>query len=76
MAILGCFRSKKPKNRRFNSLCEQRFDWQRQPVTGENLGAVYLELTPEDLRNIESAAAQIKVEGARYQEALEQLTGS
>ena len=41
----------------------------------ENLGAANLELSPEDLRDIESAAAQIKVEGARYPEALEQLTG-
>ena len=41
----------------------------------ENLGAVAIELTAEDLRDIESAAAKIKVEGARYPEALEQLTG-
>ena len=41
----------------------------------ENLGAAAVELTPEDLRDIESAAAKIKVEGARYPEALEQLTG-
>ncbi|MFZ1072765.1 MAG: aldo/keto reductase [Verrucomicrobiia bacterium] len=41
----------------------------------ENLGAVAVELLPEDLRDIESAAAKITVEGARYPEALEQLTG-
>ncbi len=41
----------------------------------ENLGAASVELTAEDLRDIESAAAKIKVEGARYPEALEQLTG-
>lgn len=41
----------------------------------ENLGAANVELTPEDLRDIESAAAHIKVEGARYPEALEQLMG-
>jgi len=41
----------------------------------ENLGAVNVQLTAEDLRDIESAAAKIKVEGARYPEALEQLTG-
>jgi aryl-alcohol dehydrogenase-like predicted oxidoreductase len=41
----------------------------------ENLGAAKVQLTPEDLRDIESAAAKIKVEGARYPEALEQLTG-
>jgi len=41
----------------------------------ENIGAVSVELTPEDLRDIESAAAKITVEGARYPEQLEQLTG-
>jgi aryl-alcohol dehydrogenase-like predicted oxidoreductase len=41
----------------------------------ENLGAVSVELTPDDLRDIESAAARITVQGARYPEKLEQLTG-
>ncbi len=41
----------------------------------ENLGAANVQLTPDDLRDIESAAAKIKVEGARYPEQLEQLTG-
>jgi aryl-alcohol dehydrogenase-like predicted oxidoreductase len=41
----------------------------------ENIGAVALELTSDDLRQIDSAAAQITVEGARYPEKLEQLTG-
>ena len=41
----------------------------------ENLGAVSVELTPDDLRDIESAASKIKVEGARYPEKLEQMTG-
>ena len=41
----------------------------------ENLGAVAVELTPDDLSEIESAAVKIKVEGARYPERLEQLTG-
>jgi aryl-alcohol dehydrogenase-like predicted oxidoreductase len=41
----------------------------------ENLGAVDLELTASDLKEIESAAAQIKVEGARYPEAIEKMTG-
>lgn len=41
----------------------------------ENIGAVSVELTPDDLREIESAAAKIKVEGARYPERLEQMTG-
>jgi len=41
----------------------------------ENIGAAAIELTSDDLREIESAASQIKVEGARYPEKLEQLTG-
>jgi aryl-alcohol dehydrogenase-like predicted oxidoreductase len=40
----------------------------------ENLGAVAVELTPDDLREIERAAAQITIHGARYPEHLEQLT--
>ena len=41
----------------------------------ENIGSVAVELTPDDLREIESAALQIKVEGARYPEKLEKMTG-
>ena len=41
----------------------------------ENIGAVSVELTPDDLREIESAASQITVQGARYPENLEQMTG-
>ncbi|MGA9390027.1 MAG: aldo/keto reductase [Candidatus Sulfotelmatobacter sp.] len=41
----------------------------------ENLGAVAIQLTPEDLREIESASSKIKVEGARYPEKLEKMTG-
>jgi aryl-alcohol dehydrogenase-like predicted oxidoreductase len=41
----------------------------------ENLGAAEVELTPEDLREIESASSNIKVEGARYPERLEQMSG-
>jgi aryl-alcohol dehydrogenase-like predicted oxidoreductase len=41
----------------------------------ENLAAADVELTPEDLRQIESASAKIKLEGARYPERLAQLTG-
>jgi aryl-alcohol dehydrogenase-like predicted oxidoreductase len=40
----------------------------------ENIGAVDVELTPDDLREIETAAAQIAVQGARYPEHLERLT--
>jgi aryl-alcohol dehydrogenase-like predicted oxidoreductase len=41
----------------------------------ENIGAVAVELSPGELREIESAAAKITVEGARYPEKLEQMTG-
>jgi aryl-alcohol dehydrogenase-like predicted oxidoreductase len=41
----------------------------------ENLGAVSIELTPDDLREIDTASSNIKLEGARYPERLEQLTG-
>jgi aryl-alcohol dehydrogenase-like predicted oxidoreductase len=41
----------------------------------ENLGAVTVELTPDDLREIDSAAAEITVQGARYPEHLEKMTG-
>ncbi|HET9368382.1 MAG TPA: aldo/keto reductase [Candidatus Udaeobacter sp.] len=41
----------------------------------ENVGAVEIELTRDDLREIESAASQIEVQGARYPEQLEQMTG-
>jgi aryl-alcohol dehydrogenase-like predicted oxidoreductase len=41
----------------------------------ENIGAVALELTSNDLRGIESAASKITVEGARYPEAIEKMTG-
>jgi len=41
----------------------------------ENIGAVSVELTPDDLRNINAAASRITVQGARYPEKLEQMTG-
>ena len=41
----------------------------------ENIGAVAVELTPGDLREIDSAASKITVHGARYPEKLEQMTG-
>ena len=41
----------------------------------ENIGAAAIELSAEDLREIESAAAKIEVQGARYPESVEQLTG-
>ena len=41
----------------------------------ENNGAVAVELTAEDLREIDDAASKITVEGARYPERLEKMTG-
>jgi aryl-alcohol dehydrogenase-like predicted oxidoreductase len=45
------------------------------PRLDENIGAVAAELTTDDLREIESAASKITVQGARYPERLEQMTG-
>jgi aryl-alcohol dehydrogenase-like predicted oxidoreductase len=41
----------------------------------ENIGAAQIELTGDDLREIKRAASEIEVQGARYPEHLEQLTG-
>src|SRR6202166_3779877 len=41
----------------------------------ENIGAAAFELTPEDLREIDSAASKVIVQGDRYPERLKQLTG-
>ncbi len=40
----------------------------------ENLGAVSVPLTPDDLRDINDAASKIEVQGARYPEQLERMT--
>ena len=39
----------------------------------ENIGAASVQLTPEDLRELENAASQITVQGARYPEQLQKL---
>lgn len=41
----------------------------------ENLGALDVELTPGDCREFEAAASKIKIEGARYPEMMERMTG-
>jgi aryl-alcohol dehydrogenase-like predicted oxidoreductase len=41
----------------------------------ENIAAVSIQLAPEDLRDIDAAASKIKVEGSRYPERLEKMTG-
>ncbi|MDX6463567.1 MAG: hypothetical protein QOE55_7264, partial [Acidobacteriaceae bacterium] len=40
----------------------------------ENIGAVTVELTPDDLRELDAATAKIPVHGDRYPAALEQMT--
>ena len=41
----------------------------------ENIGAAAVELTPEDLRQLETAASKIAVQGARYPEELQKMVG-
>ena len=41
----------------------------------ENLGAVNVELSPDELRELEAAASKIPVQGARYPEELQKLVG-
>ena len=41
----------------------------------ENIGAAAIQLTSDDLREIENAASRITVHGARFPEALERRTG-
>jgi aryl-alcohol dehydrogenase-like predicted oxidoreductase len=41
----------------------------------ENIGAVDIELTPDDLRQLETTASKIPVQGARYPEELQKLVG-
>ena len=45
------------------------------PRLEENIGSAAIELTADDLRDIQNAAADIKVQGARVPERLEQMTG-
>ena len=40
----------------------------------ENIGAAAIELTPDDLRDIENAASKITIQGARYPEHIEQMS--
>ena len=45
------------------------------PRLEENLGAAKVELTPEDLRQLETAASKIAVQGARYPAELQKMVG-
>jgi aryl-alcohol dehydrogenase-like predicted oxidoreductase len=45
------------------------------PRLDENIGALSVDLTPGDLRDITDAASKITVQGARYPEHIEQMTG-
>ncbi len=48
---------------------------QKRKLGNSNLEVSAVELTPEDLRDIETAASKITVHGARYPEQHERLTG-
>jgi len=41
----------------------------------ENIGAVSIQLTPQDLKDIQASASKITIEGTRYPEQLEKMTG-
>jgi aryl-alcohol dehydrogenase-like predicted oxidoreductase len=41
----------------------------------ENLGALDIELSADDLHEIEDASSRIPIQGARYPEAIEKMTG-
>jgi len=41
----------------------------------ENIGAAAVELTADDLREIDDAASTITVQGARYPESMQRMTG-
>jgi aryl-alcohol dehydrogenase-like predicted oxidoreductase len=41
----------------------------------ENIGSLAIKLTPGDLREIDTAASKITVEGERYPEHLQRMTG-
>jgi len=41
----------------------------------ENIGAANVELSPDDLRQLEAAASKIAVQGARYPEHLQKMVG-
>jgi aryl-alcohol dehydrogenase-like predicted oxidoreductase len=47
----------------------------KQEHLKENIGAVKVELTSEDLHEIDSAASNMTIQGARYPEDLEKRTG-
>jgi aryl-alcohol dehydrogenase-like predicted oxidoreductase len=41
----------------------------------ENLGAVHVELTPDDIEQLENATSKIPVQGARYPEEMQKMVG-
>jgi aryl-alcohol dehydrogenase-like predicted oxidoreductase len=45
------------------------------PRLEENIGAVAVELAPEDLRQLDIATSKVTVQGARYPEELQKLVG-
>jgi hypothetical protein len=49
-------------------------EWRLADSSVRNVGAADVELTKNDLREIESAASKITIQGARYPEHIERLT--
>lgn len=41
----------------------------------ENIGAADIELSAADVREIEDASSKVEIQGARYSEAMERMTG-
>lgn len=50
-------------------------DVHRIAAAEENIGAASLTLTADDLRKIEMAVSKVRMEGARYPETAEKMTG-
>jgi diketogulonate reductase-like aldo/keto reductase len=49
--------------------------WERLSRIEENIGAVDVELTAEDLKQVEEATSKLSLEGARLPEAMLKMTG-
>ena len=64
-----------PGVHRPSHFCKEHTISQYVTTTDENIGAVNVELTPDDLHELEEAAAKIQIQGARLPEAVLKLTG-
>ena len=61
--------------RRSIARCRRGPTRKRTERLAENLGAADVELTADDLREIDEAARQIEVQGARYPDFMQRLIG-